>query len=96
MIENQGEPVEIIKYLENPPSTDEIKDLLAQLNLSAKDILRTGEAEYKTYGFAQADSDERLIDLLHQYPKVMERPIVSYQGKAKIGRPPEQVLELFS
>ena len=97
LLESQTDDIDIIKYLENPPSTDTIKRLLAELNLSARDILRKNEAEYQENGFADNKlTESKLIDLIHQYPKVMERPIVSLNGQAIIGRPPENVLELFA
>lgn len=88
--------VEIIKYLESPPSAAEIKKLLQQLGLNIHDILRKNEPEFKDNNFSDPDlSTEQLINLVHQYPKVLERPIVSYNNHAIIGRPPENVLELF-
>ncbi len=96
IIEAHQSDIEVIKYLDTPPSEAELKILLSELNLSASEILRKNEAAYKEHGFAEAQTDDQLISLLHQYPKVLERPIVSYQGKAVIGRPPENVLELWS
>jgi len=96
LLNNQHDDVEIIKYLEQPPSVTEIKSLLQQLNTSIRDVLRKNEAEFKTHQFSDPNlSDEQLIKLVHQHPKVLERPIVSYNNKAIIGRPPENVLELF-
>ena len=97
LLQSQTDDIEIIKYLENPPSTDTIKRLLDELNLSGRDILRKNESEYRDHGFANPELTEtQLIELIHQHPKVMERPIVSLNNQAIIGRPPENVLELFA
>lgn len=88
--------IEVIKYLDTPPTADEIKTLLNALGSDVRSILRKNETEYKTQGFAAPElSTEEIILKLTQYPKVLERPIVIVQGKAVIGRPPENVLDLL-
>ncbi len=97
ILEQQQADFSVIKYLENPPSESQIKDLLTELNSGIRDILRTAEDDYKQQGFADtALSETELITKLCQFPKVMERPIVSYNGHAVVGRPPENVLSLFN
>ncbi len=96
ILEAHQQDIEIIKYLETPPTEETIKTLLVELGMPVTKILRKNETDYKEHGFATAQSDDEIIKLIHQYPKVMERPIVSSQGKAVIGRPPENVLELWS
>lgn len=87
----------VVKYLETGLSKPAIKELLAQLDLNIRDILRTNETEYKEQGFGDpALSDDELIGKLSEFPKVLERPIVSHVGQAKIGRPPENILSLFN
>lgn len=96
LLEAQHDDIEIIKYLETPPSIETIKNLVNLLGVNIRDILRKNESEYKEHGFANQDlSDDELIALVHQYPKVLERPIVVYHHQAIIGRPPENVLSLF-
>ena len=96
LLKTQHDDIEIIKYLDNPPSVSDINTLLKQLNLGVRDILRKNETEYKEHMMSDARlSNEQLITMVHQYPKVLERPIVCYNNKAIIGRPPENVLELF-
>lgn len=96
LLEQQHNDIEVVKYLENPPSVITIENLTELLNMSIRDILRSNEAEYKDNGFADtALTDDEIIALVHRYPKVLERPIVTYGNKAIIGRPPENVLELF-
>ena len=69
---------------------------MAELKLGIRDILRTGETDYKTQNFKdQSLTDDELIQKLSQFPQVMQRPIVSHQGQAVIGRPPENVLDIL-
>lgn len=96
LIEESGKPVEIVEYLKNPPSTEQITQLVAQLGVSPRDILRNKEAEYKEAGLDDLSlSDAEIIERMNQYPKVIERPIVSNGEKAVVGRPPENVQELL-
>ena len=97
LLEAQTNNIEVIKYLENPPNQNTIKRLLDELNMDIRDILRKTETDYKEQNFADKSLNEaELIKKLSQFPKVLERPIVSHQGKAIIGRPPENVLSLFN
>lgn len=96
IIQEQGHSPEIIKYLETPPSVEEITSVLRLLNLKPRQLMRKSEAEYKDNGFADESlTDAQLIQLMHQFPKVIERPIVLNNGKAVIGRPPESVLDII-
>ena len=96
LIEEAGHTPEIVLYLQTPPSAMELKNLIKQLNLSASDLLRKGEDEYKNLGLKDAThSDDELIDMMVKYPKLIERPIVTYNGKAVLGRPPENVNEIL-
>lgn len=96
ILEEQNISPEIVLYLETPPTTNTIKTLLSQLGLTARELMRKGESEYKEYQLKNPElSEEELINAMHQYPKLIERPIVVANGKAKIGRPPESVLEIL-
>ena len=96
LIEQKGFKPEIIKYLEMPPSIDELKQVLTLLNLEPRQLMRKNEAEYKDNNMADdALSRDALIKLMHQFPKVIERPIVLNNNKAVIGRPPESVLSII-
>jgi len=86
----------IILYLESKLSKAEIKDLLLKLRLSIRDILRTGEDEYKKNNLKNKNlSDDELIRFLIKFPKLLQRPIVVKNGKAVVGRPPENILNLL-
>jgi arsenate reductase len=96
LLEQQGQPFEVVNYLETPPSANELKTLLAQLGLTARQLLRTGEDEYRQLGLDDPSLDEAaLIAAMVKHPRLIERPVVVANGKAVIGRPPEKVLEIL-
>lgn len=86
---------EIIEYLNNPPSIDELKTILDLLKMKPHDLIRTGEAVYKEQFKGKSLSDKEWMEAMVANPKLIERPIVISGNKAVIGRPPEQVLELL-
>lgn len=96
LLEENGVTPTIVKYLETPPSADELKLVLSQLDISARDLLRKKEAEYKEAGLDDASlSDDQVIAKMIEFPKLIERPIVVKGEQARIGRPPESVLEIL-
>ena len=87
---------QIINYLETDLNASLIKDVLHKLSLKPRDILRTSEQDYKDNNLKEDGfSDDDLIDYMIKYPKLIERPIVIKGDMAVLGRPPENVLELF-
>ncbi len=96
LIEARGLTPNVVRYLETPLNAAQIKVLLGKLGISARQLLRTGEDEYKMLQLADESlSEAQLIDAIAQHPKLMERPILEVGDKAVIGRPPENVLELL-
>ena len=96
LLEEKGVSPDIVLYLETPPDKTTLTALLKQLGLSAREILRKGEQEYKDNDLKNPElNDEALIQAMLQYPKLIERPIVVNKGQARIGRPPEAVLEIL-
>lgn len=96
LLEARGLPPNVVRYLETPLNAAQIKSLLGKLGISARQLLRTGEDEYKMLQLADESlSEAQLIDAIAQHPKLMERPILEVGDKAVIGRPPENVLELL-
>jgi arsenate reductase len=96
LIEEKGLTPTIIRYLESPPDTAEISDLLMKLGISARALLRKGEQDYKDQNLKNTQlSEAELIDAMATYPKLIERPIVVKNNKAILGRPPENVLDLI-
>jgi arsenate reductase len=96
LLEARGLAPTIVRYLETPPSAAELRELLAKLGLSARQLLRTGEDEYKTLNLGDAGlSEAQLINAMVAHPKLIERPILVAGDKAIVGRPPENVLEIL-
>ena len=96
ILEDNGFEPEIILYQETPPDTAQLKSILKMLNMQARDLMRKGQSEYKDQGLNDDQlGDEELIAAMIRTPVLIERPIVLANGKAKIGRPPESVLEIL-
>lgn len=95
LIEAKGAKVEIVTYLENIPTVNELKEILGKLGLEAKDIIRKSEAAYKENFKGKTLTEDEWIEAMIRYPKLIERPIVVKGNKAVLGRPPENVLELL-
>jgi arsenate reductase len=95
MLARKGMDFEIVKYLENPLSADEITDLLQKLNLPAEAIIRKGEADYKANYKGKTMTENDWIKAMVKFPKLIERPIVIKGDKAVVGRPLENVELLF-
>ena len=94
LLEDSGMTPEVRLYLEDAPSAEEIKHALKLLNLEPRGLMRTGEADYKEQGLADKEGED-LIDAMAATPKLIERPIVFSGSKARIGRPPESVLDIL-
>ncbi|MDF3932802.1 arsenate reductase (glutaredoxin) [Pseudomonas citronellolis] len=96
LLEARGLAPTVVRYLETPPSAAELQALLGKLGIGARQLLRTGEDEYKALGLDDAQlSDAQLIDAMVAHPKLIERPILVVGDKAVIGRPPEKMLEIL-
>jgi len=94
LLEGRDYKPTIRRYLDEPLSTEELSELLACLGLSARQVLRSGEALYRELNLADAD-EAALIKAISQHPILLERPILRVGKRAVIGRPPERVLELL-
>jgi arsenate reductase (glutaredoxin) len=94
---NSGnEATEVIEYLKQPLSVAQLKGLHAQLGCSVREMIRDTEAEYKELKLSDASlTDSQLFDALAKHPILLQRPIVVRNGRAVIGRPPENVAALF-
>jgi arsenate reductase len=95
LLQEKGIEPEIVLYLETPPSEVDIANMLDMMQLEPRQLMRTKEALYKELNLADTSlTPAQLIAAMHANPKLIERPIVINQGQARIGRPPEQVLEI--
>lgn len=95
LLEERGIEAEVVEYLKTPPDAKRLKSLLGKLGIPALDLIRKNEKEWKESGLDASASEKDLIALMVRHPILIERPIVEVDDRARIGRPPEQVLELF-
>jgi len=95
LLEEKGVEAEVVKYLDAPPSKEELVDLLKMLGISARELMRTKEAIYKELDLKNENDEDKLIEAMAANPKLIERPIVIKDGKAAIGRPIENIIELI-
>ena len=96
LIEEAGVEPEVVLYLESPPSVRELGAVLKKLGMEPQALMRKGESIYKELGLAKRElSRQEAMQLLHEHPKLIERPIVVKGNRAVIGRPPENVRELL-
>lgn len=96
LLQDRGIQPEIIDYLNNPPSAEELNTLLKLLQLEPQDLIRRQESEYKALNLDDPLlSRDALIESMIDNPKLIERPIVINGDKAAIGRSPEAVLAIL-
>ena len=95
LLEEKGVEAEVVKYLDTPPTRVELIAVLDMLGLSAKGLMRNKEDIYKELGIKDINDEDVLIGLMVANPKLIERPIVIKDGKATIGRPIENIVELL-
>jgi arsenate reductase len=97
LLEENGVSPNVIEYLKTPLSLDEITSVFKKLNVeSVRQMMRTKEVEYKEAKLMDANIDEHtLLQAMVNTPKLIERPIVISGEHARIGRPPENVLEIL-
>ena len=97
LLKANGIDPEVVLYLETPPDADTLRQLLKMLGMvSARELMRQKEDLYKSLNLGDSQlSEEALIQAMVENPKLIERPIVVNNGQARIGRPPEQVLEII-
>ncbi|WP_320725123.1 glutaredoxin-dependent arsenate reductase [Enterobacter cloacae] len=96
MIRNSGTEPEIILYLENPPSRDELIKLIAEMGISVRALLRTNVDPYEQLGLAEETfTDDQLIGFMLQHPILINRPIVVTPLGTRLCRPSEVVLDIL-
>lgn len=97
ILENNNISPEIIEYLNEPPSEQELTRIIGMLGIGARDLLRTSEQAYQDAGLDDESlSDEEIITAICNYPSLLQRPIVVVGNKAVIGRPPVRVLDIIA
>ena len=98
IIENAGVSPTVVRYLDEPPDADRVRELAATIGVPVADLLRRNEEEYReATDRPQLDDDAALAAWLARHPRVLQRPIVidDNASVAVIGRPPERVLEIL-
>ena len=96
LLEARGLKLQVIEYLATPPDAATLNRLIRMLGVTARDLIRKGEPEYRALGLDDpALDDAALVAAMAEHPRLIERPIVVAGNRARIGRPPETVLELL-
>ena len=95
LLEDAGHAPEVFLYLATPPDAGMLADVLSKLGLPAAGVLRTGEAAWKDSSLGKDAPEDDVRALMLANPILIERPIVETADSARIGRPPEAVLEIL-
>jgi arsenate reductase len=96
LLEEKGIVPQVVEYLKVPPTAAELTEILKKLGLKPRELMRRGEAVYAECQLDNAAlTDQALIRAMVENPVLIERPIVLANGKAAIGRPPENVLAIL-
>lgn len=95
ILEKSKKKFEVVKYLDDVPSANELKGIIKLLNIKPIDLVRKNEAIWKE-NFKNKDlNDAEIITAMIENPKLIERPIIINKNKAVIGRPPELILDII-
>lgn len=96
LLEAQGIKPSIILYLETPPDCDTLKRIIHRLAIPIRKLIRTGEPAYKDNDLNNPElDDDALLDAMSRWPTLIQRPIVIKGEQARIGRPPEAILDIL-
>ncbi|QYX56090.1 arsenate reductase (glutaredoxin) [Roseovarius sp. SCSIO 43702] len=95
LLEARDEAHEVRRYLDDPPSEAELREVAKMLGTGAGGLLRAGEALARELGLRRDDPEDRLFAAMAAHPRLIERPVVIKGDRARLGRPPEQVLEIL-
>lgn len=96
LLRDRGIEPMVVEYLKQPPDADQLKRIIELLGITPRELLRTGETEYRELGLDDTGhSDDELIRAMVRHPRLIQRPIVITGSKARIGRPPESVEDIL-
>ena len=96
ILEQNDVDFEVVNYLAVPPSEIELKDILKDLGISARELMRKGETKFKELGLSDKSlSEKELISAMLEFPILIERPIVRTEKGVAIGRPPENIIAII-
>jgi arsenate reductase len=96
ILEDSGQDFTIVEYLKEPLTKEELTDVLSKLDMSAMDLVRKNEKEWKENFKGQEMSEEEVVAAMVAHPKLIERPIVISGDRAVVGRPPENISQLLN
>ena len=96
ILEDSGQNFTIVEYLKEPLTKEELTDVLSKLDMSAMDLVRKNEKEWKENFKGQEMSEEEVVAAMVAHPKLIERPIVISGDRAVVGRPPENINQLLN
>lgn len=96
LIRETGNEPEVIEYLKTPPGRERLVELIGMMGISPRELLRKKGTPYDELGLDDESlTDDQLIDAMVEHPILMNRPVVVFDGKARLARPSQTVLELF-
>ncbi len=95
ILEASGKEFEIIKYLDEQLTVEQLREVISKLNIKPIDLVRKNEAIWKSDYKNNTLSDDEIIKAMIAHPKLIERPIVINENQAVIGRPPELILNII-
>jgi len=95
-LQSKTDNLEIIQYLKEGISQDEIKEIVLKLNISPSDLVRTQEDYYKKELKGKSFTDEEWIQIISENPKLLKRPVVLTKHGGVLGDPPENIDKLFN
>ena len=95
ILEKEKVSFKIIEYLKNQISKKEVNNILNILDIDIEDLIRKNELEFKSINDDDKKNKNKLIELILNYPKVMQRPVIINDKKGVIGRPPENVYKIL-
>jgi len=94
-LDEKGVEYEIRRYLDEPPTKEELKEVLKKLGMKPRELMRTKEKVYRELGLKDVEDDEKLIEAMVEHPRLIERPIVIRGDRAVVARPETKIDEIL-
>ena len=92
LLHDAGHEPEVVLYLEEPPEVETLRKIVKKMGIAPLEMIR--RKEYRALDLPATDDPEELLRRIALHPAILERPIVVAGNQARLGRPPEQVLEI--
>jgi arsenate reductase len=94
-LDEKGVEYEVRRYLDEPPTVEEIREVLKKLGMKPRELMRTKEKLYRELSLKEVEDEEKLIEAMAEHPKLIERPIVIKGEKAVVARPETRIDEIL-